>query len=85
MKQIIDPKLNKIIMEIIKKICDSKFENREEIENQNLAKMNPVDTENLNNLISIKVIWSLSKDFSTRNTLHLDNFLNSPKDLLKKK
>lgn len=85
MKQVIDPKLNKTIMEIIKKICDSKFENREEMENQNLAKLNPVDTENLNNLISIKVIWSLSKDLSTRNALHLDNFLNSPKDLLKKK
>lgn len=37
-------------------MCASKFENGDELGKYNLAKLNPIEIENLNNLTSIKVI-----------------------------
>lgn len=42
----------------------------------NLAKLNPIEIENMNNLISIKIICPLILDLSTKKMLGLDNFPN---------
>ena len=61
---------------MINKIYVSEFENGYEIRKYNLAKLNPIEIENRNNLISSKIICPLSLDLSTNKILGLDNFPN---------
>lgn len=72
-----DPKFNKILVNrMIHKIYASKLENGYEMRKYNLAKLNPIEIENMNNLISIKIICPLILDLSIKKMLGLDNFPN---------
>ena len=61
---------------MINKIYANKFENGNEIRKYNLAKLNPIEIENVNNLISIKIICPLIQNLSTKKILGLNNFPN---------
>ena len=61
---------------MIHKIYASKLENGYEMRKYNLAKLNPIEIENMNNLISIKIICPLILDLSIKKMLGLDNFPN---------
>lgn len=56
------------------------------MEKYNLTKLNLIEIENLNNLISVKLIWTLIIDLSPKKTLVVGSFPNVlPKTYWRKK